>query len=307
MQGSPLSRYGRDALAVLVILVFVFPIAWWVLASFKPYTAIFSSTPVFFNFHPTLDNYKVTLLGMARLNIEQGVGGAAGGGNSYNSLPSIMQSLIVAIGSTVLATSLATLAAYGLSRFAFKGKQNYVFFILAQRMMPPIAVAIPLFFIFRDLGLRDTLGGLILAHGLINLPLAVLLLKSFMDDVPQGPRRFGDDRRGDAAPDLPSRRAALDEGRARGDGGALLHLLVDGVPDSPSAHHEHQDGAGQDHHLRHLDRDRVGLHHGARQRRHGAELHLHPARATTSGPWPDAGLAQGLSAATDEQPATKGG
>lgn len=185
MQGSPLSRYGRDALAVLVILVFVFPIAWWVLASFKPYTAIFSSTPVFFNFHPTLDNYKVTLLGMARLNVEQGVGGAAGGGNSYNSLPSIIQSLVVAVGSTVLATALATLAAYGLSRFAFKGKQNYVLFILAQRMMPPIAVAIPLFFIFRDLGLRDTLGGLILAHGLINLPLAVLLLKSFMDDVPK--------------------------------------------------------------------------------------------------------------------------
>jgi multiple sugar transport system permease protein len=85
----------------------------------------------------------------------------------------------------VLATAIATLAAYGLSRFLFKAKQSYVFFILAQRMMPPIAIAIPLFFIFRDIGLRDTLSGLILAHTLINLPLAVLLLKSFMDDVPR--------------------------------------------------------------------------------------------------------------------------
>jgi multiple sugar transport system permease protein len=172
-------------MAVIVVLVFLFPIAWWVLASFKPYTAIFSSTPNFFNFHPTLDNYKVTLLGMARINVEQGVGGVAGGGSSYNSLPSIMDSLVVAIGSTVLATAIATLAAYGLSRFLFKAKQSYVFFILAQRMMPPIAIAIPLFFIFRDIGLRDTLSGLILAHTLINLPLAVLLLKSFMDDVPR--------------------------------------------------------------------------------------------------------------------------
>src|SRR3546814_2299076 len=51
--------------------------------------------------------------------------------------------------------------------------------------MPPIAVAIPFFFIFRDLGLRDTHAGLIIAHGLVNLPLAILLMKSFMDDVPK--------------------------------------------------------------------------------------------------------------------------
>ena len=60
-----------------------------------------------------------------------------------------------------------------------------LFWVLAQRMMPPIAVAIPIFFMFRDLGLRDTHLGLILAHTLINLPLAVLLMKSFFDDVPQ--------------------------------------------------------------------------------------------------------------------------
>ena len=80
---------------------------------------------------------------------------------------------------------LATLAAYGLSRLQFRGQQHFVFFILSQRMMPPIAVAIPLFFMFRDLGLRDTHLGLILAHTLINLPLAVLLMKSFFDDVPR--------------------------------------------------------------------------------------------------------------------------
>jgi multiple sugar transport system permease protein len=59
-----------------------------------------------------------------------------------------------------------------------------LFWILSQRMMPPIAVAIPIFFLFRDLGLRDTHLGLILAHTLINLPIAVLLMKSFLDDIP---------------------------------------------------------------------------------------------------------------------------
>src|SRR3546814_19900295 len=65
------------------------------------------------------------------------------------------------------------------------GKEHYIFWVLSQRMMPPIAVAIPFFFIFRDLGLSDTHAGLIIAHWLVNLPLAILLMKSFMYDVPQ--------------------------------------------------------------------------------------------------------------------------
>ena len=174
----------RDILAWLVVLAFVFPLAWWALASIKPYTAIFNTTPVYVGFEPTFNNYEVTLLGRSRIDVEQGVGGTAGGGSSYHSLPSIVDSMIVAAGATVLTLVLATLAAYGLSRFRFRAQQHFLFFVLSQRMMPPIAVAIPLFFIFRDLGLRDTHLGLILAHTLINLPLAVLLMKSFFDDVP---------------------------------------------------------------------------------------------------------------------------
>jgi multiple sugar transport system permease protein len=189
MRASLGARLLRDLAAWAVVLLFMFPLFWWVLASFKPYTAIFNTTPVYADFEPTTDNYAVTLGGVSRvqLAIEQGggVGTVAGGSSSYYSIPSILDSLVVAVGSTALAVLLATLAAYGLSRFDFRGKQNFVFWVLAQRMMPPIAVAIPIFFIFRDLGLRDTLVGLILAHTLINLPLAVLLMKSFLDDVPR--------------------------------------------------------------------------------------------------------------------------
>lgn len=174
----------RDVLAWVVVLLFVFPLAWWVLASFKPYTAIFNTTPVYADFAPTTANYGVTLLGQSRVNTAEGVGGTAGGGSSYYSIPAIMDSIIVAVGSTILAVALAALAAYALSRFRFRGQQAMILWVLSQRMLPAIAVAIPLFFIFRDLGLRDTHLGLILAHTLINLPLAVLLMKSFFDDVP---------------------------------------------------------------------------------------------------------------------------
>jgi multiple sugar transport system permease protein len=188
MRPSLAARIVRDIAACLVVLVFVFPIFWWVLASFKPYTAIFNTTPIYFDFTPTLQNYAVTLLGRSRIQgaIQGGgIGGTAGGSSSYYSIPSIVDSIVVAVGSTVIAIAVATLAAYALSRFAFKVRHHFVFWVLSQRMMPPIAAAIPLFFIFRDLGLRDTSLGLVLAHALMNLPLAVLLMKSFFDDVPQ--------------------------------------------------------------------------------------------------------------------------
>jgi multiple sugar transport system permease protein len=180
----------RDAAAIAVVGLFLFPLFWWVLASVKPYTAIFNKDgPVYFDFTPTLDNYRVTLMGVSRaqLAIEQGggIGGTAGGGNSYDSRPSLVSSAQVALASTALTMILATLAGYALSRMNFKGQQSFLFWILSQRFMPAIAVAIPIFFMFRDLGLRDTHAGLILAHALINLPLAILLMKSFFDDVPK--------------------------------------------------------------------------------------------------------------------------
>lgn len=191
MEPSRVQLVLRDIAAVLVVAVFMFPIAWWALSSIKPYAAIFNSSgPVYTDFTPTFDNYRVTLLGVSRVDIGMQQGGEAagvikGGASSYDLRHSLRDSAIVAVGSTVLTLILATLAAYCLSRMTFGGQQTYLFWVLSQRFMPPIAVVIPVVFMFRDLGLRDTYTGLILVHTLINLPLAVLLLKSFFDDVPR--------------------------------------------------------------------------------------------------------------------------
>ena len=187
MRRQGLALYLRDLVAVLTVAVFLFPLFWWVLASFKPYTAIFSHVPNYFDFTPTLRNYGVTLLGWSRVEQDLtsgGVGAIHGGSSSYYSIPSILQSFAVACGSTIIALLLATPAAYALSRFSFRRRHDLVFFILAQRMLPPIAIAVPLFFIFRDLGLRDSILGLIRAQTLMSLPIAILLMKSFFDDIP---------------------------------------------------------------------------------------------------------------------------
>jgi multiple sugar transport system permease protein len=188
MEQSLAARTLRDLAAILVVVIFVFPIFWWGLSSIKPYSAIFNASgPVYTDFVPTTENYRVTLLGQSRVEsaIESGGTYGAGGASSYDSRKTIVDTIIVAVGSTLFTIFLATLAAYALSRMTLRGKQHYVFWILSQRFMPPIAVVIPIMFMFRDASLLDSRLGLILAHTLVNLPLAVLLLKSFFDDVPK--------------------------------------------------------------------------------------------------------------------------
>jgi len=94
-------------------------------------------------------------------------------------------SLAIGFGSTFLSVVLGTLAAYAFSRFRVPGKDDLLFFILSTRMMPPIAIAIPVYLMFRGVGLNDTHVGLILLYTVVNLSLSVWLLKGFMDEIPR--------------------------------------------------------------------------------------------------------------------------
>lgn len=99
--------------------------------------------------------------------------------------PRFQNSLIIAFGSTFLAVSFGTLAAYGFSRFKVPMADDLLFFILSTRMMPPIAVAIPIYLMYRELGLSDTALGMILLYTAVNVSLAVWLLKGFIDEIPR--------------------------------------------------------------------------------------------------------------------------
>ena len=96
-----------------------------------------------------------------------------------------MNSLIIGFGSTFLSVFLGTLAAYAFSRFKVPLADDLMFFILSTRMMPPIAVAIPIFLMYRTLGLSDTHLGMILLYTAVNISLAVWLLKGFIDEIPR--------------------------------------------------------------------------------------------------------------------------
>src|SRR5262249_35691769 len=94
-----------------------------------------------------------------------------------------VNSLIIGFGSTFLAVVLGTIAAYAFSRFRIPLKDDLLFFILSTRMMPPIAVAIPIYLMYREIGLIDTHIGMILLYTAVNLSLSVWLLRGFRDEI----------------------------------------------------------------------------------------------------------------------------
>ena len=169
MTGRRLRRLGFDLLtwaAILPALVFLlFPIYWIVQMSFKHDVQIYAMPPQFL-FEPTLDNFSYIL------------------GRTQPYLANLKNSIIVAVSTTVLCAAVGTPAAYALSRAAFRAKHAVMFSILASRLLPPVAIVLPLFLIMRNVGLVNTYAGVILAHSTFILPLMVWIMKTFFDEVP---------------------------------------------------------------------------------------------------------------------------
>ncbi len=183
MHQSKFARTLRTIAGWLVVGAFFFPIYFWTSVAFRDAKDIFNWPPILVDFKPTVRNFEQVFGISLGFNFGSQAAVTPGGGNFYMA-PRLWDSIVVASLSTVLAIVVATLAAYALSRMQFRGRHDFVNWVLSTRMMPPVAVAIPMFFIFKQFHLLDTYLGIIIVHGLMNLPLAVLLLKSFFDDIP---------------------------------------------------------------------------------------------------------------------------
>jgi multiple sugar transport system permease protein len=114
-----------------------------------------------------------------------GVGDSSQSAASIGLVSALFTSIIVSVCGTVLAVGFGVLAGYAASRFAFPGRNDFMFFVLSTRMIPPVAVLVFYHYMFSKLGLTDTLLGLILVTTFINLGLATWIMKGFFDGVPQ--------------------------------------------------------------------------------------------------------------------------
>jgi multiple sugar transport system permease protein len=149
----------------VVLIVFMTPIYLIVASSLKPQAVMFSRPPALL-FEPTLQHY-VDLFTLRPFHLQ------------------ILNSLIVAFGSTVFSVSIGALGAYAISRIKNRWIDDVAFWILSMRMFPPIAVVVPYYIIFKTVGLLDTPLALILVYSTANIPLTVWLMKGFFDEVPQ--------------------------------------------------------------------------------------------------------------------------
>ena len=155
----------RITLIIVVAIICITPFLWMLMSAFKTRTEIMS--PVLrLVFKPTLTNFRDAFF--------------EGGFTIY-----LMNSLIIGAGTVLLCLLIGVPAAYTLSRFHVYGKKHLYFFILTTRMAPGVAVALPLYILFKHLHILATRPGVILAHTTFTLALVIYLMKSLLDEIPK--------------------------------------------------------------------------------------------------------------------------
>ncbi|MDQ7904794.1 carbohydrate ABC transporter permease [Phytohabitans sp. ZYX-F-186] len=155
------------AVAAALVFVALFPIAWLFLVSFMPENLILRADPTFV-FEPTLDHYRA-IFQSTRSSVTD----------------NLVNSIVVTVVSTVGAVALSVLAAYGLARLRPRGHAQLSLVILATRMLPPVALVVPLYVIANRADLFDTRTALIVPYIALNIPLATWMLQGFFMDLPR--------------------------------------------------------------------------------------------------------------------------
>jgi multiple sugar transport system permease protein len=168
-------RRLRGAIEVVLLValaaVMLFPAAWMLENSIKEQRDIYAVPAKFVSFEPTLAHYE---------DLYEGGGTAS----ALDLRANFANSIIIAGFSTLLATLLGVPAAWAYSRFSVRARKHQLFFILSTRFMPPVVVVVPIFLMYRDLGLIDTRLGMILLYAAFNLPFTIWMMKGFVDEVP---------------------------------------------------------------------------------------------------------------------------
>jgi sorbitol/mannitol transport system permease protein len=149
----------------LAACILFFPIFWMFLTSFKTEVAAVSTPPELF-FRPTFENY-IAIQDRA---------------NYFNYA---FNSVVISLGSTIVALLLAVPAAYAMAFFPSKRTKGTLLWMLSTKMLPPVGVLVPIYILCRNAGLLDTHIGLIIIYTLINLPIVVWMIYSFFKEVPK--------------------------------------------------------------------------------------------------------------------------
>ena len=164
-QRSIRQTVGVTILGWAVGLILFFPIGWMVLTSFKTEIEAFATPPSIF-FTPTLENYAAV---ESRIDY----------------FKFALNSVYISFGSTFLCLIIGGMAAYSMAFFPTKRTEGTLLWMLSTKMMPAVGVLVPMYLGFRDLGLLDTVTGMVLLMTLVNLPIVVWMLYTYFRDYPR--------------------------------------------------------------------------------------------------------------------------
>ena len=153
----------RYAAAILLTIFFVFPVYWLFIISFKTPDEIFAFPPVWHPESIQFANYRVLF--------------------KDGDAETVWNSLVLAGVSTVIAMVLGTICAYSLVRFK-TGGENLAVWIISQRMMPPIAIAFPIFLLYVFFGWVDSFHGLVILYTAFSLPYVIWMMRGYIEDLP---------------------------------------------------------------------------------------------------------------------------
>ena len=155
-----------------------FPLYWLFTMSVKREMDIFTRPPMLTGFEPTLDNY-LNVLNIARVGLLVNVG------VPVSDFPLYFRNSLIIVGCAITITVVVGLfAAYAISRLRFFGREAISILILFTQMIPHLTILMPLYIIYRTVGLYNTYQGLILAYQLFSLPYFIWLLRSHVTAVP---------------------------------------------------------------------------------------------------------------------------
>ncbi|CCD98575.1 carbohydrate ABC transporter permease [Bradyrhizobium sp. STM 3809] len=152
--------------AWLAGFVIFFPILWMVLASFKTELEAFATPPSFLFFHWTTENY---------VTVQE----------RSDYLHHALNSLIVAGGSTLIALLIAIPAAWSMAFSPTRRTKDILLWMLSTKMMPPVGVLVPIYLIYKNMGLLDTRTGLVFILCLGNLPIVIWMLFTYFKEIPK--------------------------------------------------------------------------------------------------------------------------
>jgi len=154
-----------SVLAWAIGFIIFFPILWTILTSFKSEGDAIELPPKFIFFAWTLENYSIVQ-------------------ERSDYIKFAMNSIMLALGSTLFALILAIPAAWAMAFAPGKRTKDLLMWMLSTKMMPPVGALIPLYLIFRDFGLLDTRGGIITVLMLLNLPIIIWMLYTYFKEIP---------------------------------------------------------------------------------------------------------------------------